>query len=314
MKYFLPLFPFLVGCIVLILMPSLSQLAIINALAQIFLFIILACIPAWKTGRMSYVDIAWPWGLVVIGILTYFFSTGHWLRVLIISTAYIFIGLRMGLGALKMWKSGWLKTEFPRYQYQRRRWKKSGKTNTSLVIQIDILVQGLANASFLAFPAFIIASNPQASLSIFEIIGIIIWFGAFVMESIADGQKLIFLKQMKKNGEKNKVCTIGLWSYSRHPNYFAEWMVWNALIIGSISSWYQHLLLQQNQLSSLLWVLIGLGLLFVSRIMYITLVYFTGAIPAEYYSLQKRPEYKSYQLSTNMFFPGPKKITPNNSK
>lgn len=314
MKYFLPLFPFLVGCIVLILMHSLSQLAIINALAQIFLFIIVACIPAWKTGRMSYVDIAWPWGLVVIGILTYFFSTGHWLRVLIISTAYIFIGLRMGLGALKMWKSGWLKTEFPRYQYQRRRWKKSGKTNTSLVIQIDILVQGLANASFLAFAAFIIASNPQASLSIFEIIGIIIWFGAFVMESIADGQKLIFLKQMKKNGEKNKVCTIGLWSYSRHPNYFAEWMVWNALIIGSISSWYQHLLLQQNQLSSLLWVLIGLGLLFVSRIMYITLVYFTGAIPAEYYSLQKRPEYKSYQQSTNMFFPGPKKITPNNSK
>ena len=314
MKYFLPLFPFIVGCIVLILIPSLSQLAIINALAQIFLFIIVACIPAWKTGRMSYVDIAWPWGLVVIGILTYFFSTGHWLRVLIISTAYIFIGLRMGLGALKMWKSGWLKTEFPRYQYQRRRWKKTGKTNTSLVIQIDILVQGLANASFLAFPAFIIASNPQASLSIFEIIGIIIWFGAFVMESIADGQKLIFLKQMKKNGEKNKVCTIGLWSYSRHPNYFAEWMVWNALIIGSISSWYQHLLLQQNQLSLVLWVLIGLGLLFVSRIMYITLVYFTGAIPAEYYSLQKRPEYKSYQQSTNMFFPGPKKIIPNNSK
>lgn len=307
MKYFSPLFPFLIGCVVLILIPSLSQLAFINAMGQILLFVIVACIPAWKTGRMSYVDIAWPWGLVLIGILTYFLSTGHWLRVLIISTSYIFIGLRMGLGALKMWRSGWLNTEFPRYQYQRRRWQKAGKTNKPLVIQIEILVQGLANASFLAYPAFIIASNPQASVSILEILGIIIWLGAFVMESVADGQKLMFLKQMKKSNEKNKVCTIGLWSYSRHPNYFAEWMVWNALIIGSIASWFHHLPLQQNYQSLFLWILIGLGLLFISKIMYTTLVYFTGAIPAEYYSLQKRPDYKSYQQTTNMFFPRSKK-------
>lgn len=307
MKYFTPLFPFFIGCILLILKPSLSYLAIINLIGQIFLFIFIACIPAWKTGRMSYVDIAWPWGLVLIGLLTYFCSTGHWLRVLIISTAYIFMGLRMGLGALKMWKSGWLKTEFPRYQYQRRRWKKTGKTNKPLVIQIDILIQGLANASFLAYPAFIIAYNPQASISIFEIVGIVIWLGAFVMESIADGQKLMFLKQMKKSGEKNKVCNIGLWSYSRHPNYFAEWMVWNALIIGSIPSWIYNLPLQQTQFSLALWILIGLGLLFVSRIMYLTLVYLTGAKPSEFYSLQKRPEYKNYQQTTNVFFPGPKK-------
>jgi steroid 5-alpha reductase family enzyme len=37
--------------------------------------------------------------------------------------------------------------------------------------------------------------------------------------------------------------------------------------------------------------------------MYITLVHLTGAIPAEYYSVQKRTEYKEYQEKTNMFFP-----------
>jgi steroid 5-alpha reductase family enzyme len=307
MKYFTPIFPFIIGCIVLILMPSLFELAIINLLGQTLLFVIVACIPAYKTGRMSYVDIAWPWGLVLIGILTYFFSSGHWLRVSIISAIYLIIGLRMGLGALKMWKIGWLNTELPRYQFQRRRWQNSGKTNVSLIMQIEILIQGLANASFLAYPAFIIGINPQTSISVFEIVGIAIWLSAFVMESIADTQKLKFLKQMKINGDKNKVCTIGLWSYTRHPNYFAEWMVWNALIIGSISSWFYYLPLQQNQFSLVLWILIGLGLIFVSRVMYATLVYFTGAKPAEYYSIQKRPDYKKYQQSTNMFFPGPHK-------
>jgi len=36
-------------------------------------------------------------------------------------------------------------------------------------------------------------------------------------------------------------------------------------------------------------------------------VYHTGAVPAEYYSVQKRPEYKSYQQTTNIFFPGANK-------
>jgi steroid 5-alpha reductase family enzyme len=57
----------------------------------------------------------------------------------------------------------------------------------------------------------------------------------------------------------------------------------------------------------LVFVLLGLGLLSVSRFMYTTLVRYTGAVPAEFYSVQKRPEYKTYQETTNMFFPGPTK-------
>jgi len=41
--------------------------------------------------------------------------------------------------------------------------------------------------------------------------------------------------------------------------------------------------------------------------MYTTLVYYTGAVPSEFYSVQKRPEYKHYQQTTNIFFPGPVK-------
>ncbi|REL26553.1 DUF1295 domain-containing protein [Thalassotalea euphylliae] len=304
MKYFTPLLPFFAGWMLLMNTISFSQIALINGALQMLLFALVVCIPAWKTGRMSYVDIGWPWGLTVIGVLTWLFSEGDPVRVAAVSIAYIFAGSRMGLGAIKLLTSGHLNTELPRYEFQKRRWQKHGKTNTKLAMQVEAILQGVANAGFLALPAFIIASNTSPQISPFEIIAIILWLAAFAMESIADTQKLAFLKKMKAQGEKNQVCNVGLWRYSRHPNYFAEWMVWNALIIAAIPAW----LALFNQELLIVNLLLGMGLLFVSRVMYTTLVTYTGAVPAEYYSVQKRPAYRQYQAETNMFFPGPSKL------
>ena len=304
MKYFSPLVPFILGWGLLLYTDNLSSISFTNGALQLLLFAFVVCLPTWRTGRMSYVDIGWPWGVALIGIITWLYGEGDSIRIVIISILYILIGSRMGMGALKMWRLGMLNTEFPRYEYQKRRWKKAGKNNTMLAMQIEGILQGLANASFLAMPAFIIATNSNSTIAILEIIGVVVWFGAFVMESIADMQKISFLKKMKVLGEKNKVCNVGLWKYTRHPNYFAEWMVWNGLIIASIPSW----ILLYNAESIAIWILLGLGLLFTSRMMYTTLVYHTGAIPSEYYSLKKRPEYKAYQDTTNIFFPGPKKV------
>lgn len=300
-KYFTPLFIFIFGWAYLLVIPNFFTIGLVNGIAQLVLFALVVCWPAWKTGRLSYVDIGWPWGLVVIGIMTYVFSDGYWLRSLIVSLVYVFIGARMGIGALKMWKMGYLKTEFPRYQYQRLRWQRSGKTNVALLLQIEALVQGLANASFLAFPAFVIGSNSDPSISILEVLGLAIWLLAFTIESLADAQKLKFLRDMNKLGQKNRVCNVGLWRYSRHPNYFAEWLVWTALVIASIPSW----LALYPETNVILWGLLGMGLLFASKLMHTTLVYYTGAVPSEYYSVQKRPDYKEYQQTTNRFFPGP---------
>ena len=303
MKYFSPLFLFIAGWALLLLSASFGVISLINGLLQLLLFALVVCLPTWRTGRMSYVDIGWPWGLTLIGVITWLYSDGDSVRVAIVSIAYIFAGSRMGLGALKMWRIGHLKTEFPRYEYQKRRWQRDGKTNTALAMQVEAVLQGFANASFLAMPALIIASNPSSTISVFEIIGIIVWLSAFVMESIADSQKLRFLRKMKTLGEKNTVCNVGLWRYSRHPNYFAEWMVWNGLVIAAIPSW---LALYQQE-STIIWLLLGVGVLLASRMMYTTLVFYTGAVPAEFYSVQKRPQYKEYQRTTNIFFPGPNK-------
>lgn len=303
MKYLNPLLPFIAGWALLLFSASFMEVSLINGLLQLLLFALVVCLPTWKTGRMSYVDIGWPWGLTVIGIVTWALSDGNAVRVALVSIAYIFAGSRMGFGAIKLWRLGHLKTELPRYEFQKKRWAKAGKNNVPLAMQIEAILQGLANAAFLAFPAFIIASNPSETMSVFEVIGIILWFASFGMESIADMQKLKFLREMKKSGQRNQVCNIGLWKYSRHPNYFAEWMVWNALVVAAIPSWLALFNIEHISV----FVLLGLGLLFASRAMYVTLVTYTGAVPAEYYSVQKRPSYKSYQERTNMFFPGPAK-------
>ena len=300
MKYIKPLYPFLLGGLLLSFSTTFNQLFIINTLAQLLLFGLVVCWPIWKTGRLAYVDIGWPMGLALIGFLNLYFGEGYVWRVRIVSFIYLFIGLRMGLGALQLWQKGYMKKEFPRYQYQRRRWERAGKTNIPLAMQIDALVQGLANATFLALPAFIIGANTNPTFSRVEIVGLVLWGMAYAFESIADAQKIRFLRKMSGLGEKRKVCDVGLWQYSRHPNYFGEWMVWNALVLASVPSWL--VLAEREPLA--IWLLLGLGLLFVSRLMYLSLVYLTGAVPSEYYSLQKRPDYKAYTERVNMFFPG----------
>ena len=303
MKYFKPFIPFIACWILLFNSNNFQSVALINGLGQLVLFLFVVCIPIWKTGRMSYVDIGWPWGVALIGLITYCQINTITLSKTLVITAYILIGSRMGLGALKMWSMGLLKKEFPRYEYQKIRWEKSNKTNTGLAMQVEALSQGLANASFLAIPIFLISVSPLSKLSTLEIVGFTIVILSLVFETIADYQKLNFLKEMKRQNKQNMVCDVGLWKYTRHPNYFAEWMVWNGLIITSIPSYISLFDLE----ALWLWIMIGVALLYTSRIMYITLVYLTGAVPSEYYSAQKRPAYKAYQQSTNIFFPGFKK-------
>jgi steroid 5-alpha reductase family enzyme len=300
MRYVSPLFLFVAGLVLLLLTDTLSSIAFVNAVAQFVLFALVVNLPTWRTGRMSYVDIGWPLGVAVIGLVTLSLSEGAWLRIAVVSGVYLFVGLRMGTAAIHMWRRGMLKAEFPRYEYQRLRWQRAGKTNIPMAMQVECSAQGLANVSFLAFPALIIGSNATPTISSLEIIGLVVWVSAFVTESVADTQKLGFLRQMKKEGRKNQVCNVGLWRYSRHPNYFAEWMVWNGVVIASIPSWLE----MRSSEHFVIWVLLGAGLLFVSWAMYKTLVHHTGAVPSEHYSVQKRPEYKEYQRQTNMFFPG----------
>ena len=210
MNYTKPLYPFIIGCIILMFTKSLVEIALINGIIQLVLFGLVVLYPIWKTETLSYVDIGWPWGLVCIGLVTLFLGEGYHWRVWLIGSIYIFMGFRMGIGAVQLWLKGYIQKELPRYRYQRIRWERKGKTNIQVAMQIDALVQGLANASYLALPAFIIGSNPSPNISVFEVVGLVLWIASFIFETIADYQKLGFLRQMK--AEKLSIVSYLQWT------------------------------------------------------------------------------------------------------
>jgi steroid 5-alpha reductase family enzyme len=275
---------------------NLAAMFFINGVLQLALFSTVAIVPFIKTGRMSFVDIAWPFGVALIGIQILLMGDGDFIRKACVAGVYLLIGLRMGIGALTMARTTGviIRTEFPRYTYRRMKLSLKGESGIRLHMGAEILAQGFANASVLAIPGFLMAVNSDGQLHLLELAGALVWFIAYLLESTADLQKLNF---MSKN--KGGVCNVGLWRYSRHPNYFAEWLVWTGIVIASIPSW---LALQGGDVNVASAVL-GIGGLGASVMMYITLVYLTGAIPSEYYSVRKRPKYKHYQETTNMFFP-----------
>ena len=293
--------PFIICFIILYLSETFNVISSINGLTQLILFIIVVSIPAFITKRMSYVDIGWPWGLVCIGVLVLINGEGYWIRKYIISGMYIIAGLRMGIGAIILLKKGYLNKELSRYEYQRLRWKKSGYSNIDISLQYEIMIQCLANVTFLALPAIIQSYNPQDFISPLEIFGYLLWLVFLIIEHLADLQKQRFLRKAFLENKKKQVCNVGLWKYSRHPNYFAEWMVWNCLIISSLPSLFYFYSIEE---SKIIWIGLLISLIYISKIMYNTLVYYTGAIPSEYYSKQKRPDYSEIQKKTNMFFPG----------
>jgi len=280
--------------------PATREFALWNALIQAAIFIPSACIPAWRTNRMSYVDFAWPAGILALGIQTFIFAERTTLTITA-AAMFTLAGLRLMYWGYLVMKPGWLKEEFPRYQYQRLVWQKAGLRSERLSLQYEISVQATANMSYFALPSIVIATNPRTGLHAVEIAAIAVWIAAYVYESVADVQKSRFLGGYAS--DSRDVCDVGLWRYSRHPNYFGQWLQWCAAVLLAVPSvvalWDRSPLVP--------WVITAVGLLFLVHAIYNVMVFYSGAVPAEHYSVLKRPAYRQYQAEVNRFFPGPRR-------
>lgn len=310
-----------------------------NLLTQLAVFIPTVQIPALLTGRLSYVDIAWPTGLLAMGIVSLvrmlwrlFIAAGNRsddgnatssrffkeIRIAIISLAYMFQGGRMAVGAWTMLFSGHMRKEMQRYTYQRRRWAAAGIAAGSwgevVELQKEAFTQCLANLGPLSVPLALQSCIKVGSPQFLDSFAWLLWVASFVWEHTSDLQKVAFGRAMRKKGLRRKVCDFGFWNYSRHPNYFGEWMVWVSLTLASLPSLLQFLkdtAGTEGQAAQVpRWSRIGtvLSLLTVPASMYLCLVHWTGATPAEFYSMQNRPDYASYCREVNCFFPGPRKV------
>ncbi len=265
-----------------------------HAYCQTLLFVFVAAIPAYVTKVMWWVDFAWPLGLCYMAVFFYVQNNSKGIRCSIICSLLFLHGFRMVVGAVYAIISGsWTTTkDLPRYDYQRLR-SQILQNNWQVAMQIDILIQLLANTSFLVVPIYFI-SNSSFEFSIIEVGALVLWIFGFIWENIADYTKLLFIR---KNANKNIVCNIGLWRYCRHPNFFGEWLLWLSYAFGA----FVNLPGIRDDGK----YIFGSGYIIMCTplLMYYCLVYYTGAVPAEYYSIQKRPDYREYKRSTNMFWP-----------
>ncbi|MEM7054670.1 MAG: DUF1295 domain-containing protein, partial [Pseudomonadota bacterium] len=150
------------------------------------------------------------------------------------------------------------------------------------------LFQGLL-AWLFALPAWVVASDASSALSIWVILGVVFWLVSLAGESLADRQLDVFRTNPDNKG---KVCKVGLWRYSRHPNYFFEWLHWFAYPLIALGAPYHWIT----------W--------FGPVLMFAFLYRVTGIPYTEKQSLKSRGEaYREYQRTTSAFLPWPPKDT-----
>lgn len=280
--------------------PSTRDFALVNLCVQAVLFVFGACIPAYRTRVMALVDCVWPWGIVAIGVGALLYGDTGSPLVLIVASIYIAMGLRMGLLGLVLTLKQFPHDDLPRYRYRRLLWQREGYRSETVPMQHEILQQCLSNASLLAAPAMLAVADGDAPAGPLVILGALLWAVSWVLESTADLQKGRFAARCKKAGEA-RTCDVGLWRYSRHPNYFFQWLQWQGLVLAAVPS----LIRLADDMAVLPWAGFAAALLGIPGGMYYVLVHFTGAIPAEHFSVQHRPDYRAYQQRVNRFFPGP---------
>ncbi len=141
----------------------------------------------------------------------------------------------------------------------------------------------------LVFAIFVAARFPDHAWRVQDLLGALILLIGIAGEALADAQ----LKGFRKNpANKGRVCDIGLWRWSRHPNYFFEWFGWLAYPVIAISLVYP---------SFYPW---GWATLLAPVFMYWILVHVTGIPPLEAQMLRSRgARYRDYQSHTSRFFP-----------
>ena len=174
--------------------------------------------------------------------------------------------------------------EDPRYARFRADWGPAYARNMLWVT----LPQAPA-AALLALSVVTAARAPQPGLALRDVLGAAVLVLALLGETLADAQMQRFKAEPANKG---KVCDAGLWGWSRHPNYFFEWMVWLAFpVIG----------LDPGR--PLTWLSLAAPL-----VMFVLLTRISGVPPLEAAQLKSKGEaYRAYQRRVSAFFPLPPK-------
>ena len=240
----------------------------------------------WRwTGNAGWIDFGWTCSVGLVGgvsaVLTIDAAPSLLLRQIVVAAFVILWSLRLAahIGRRTL-KHG----DDPRYAELIRQW---GMTAPRRMLEFA-LAQAAAGVP-LVLAALLAAHKPERSITWQDVLGFMILAAGIFGASTADGQ----LRNFAANPEnKGKICDAGLWSWSRHPNYFFEWLGWLGLAVIAI-----------DLSGAYLWGWLAVA---APLWMYWLLVYVSGIPPLEDHMLRTRGiAFRGYQRRTNAFFPQP---------
>lgn len=230
-----------------------------------------------RNGNAGYVDMLWALGVGGTALVYLFVGEGDLPARVVAGLLTLVWSLRLGY-YLHRRVSG--QEEDGRYQAMRSRFGASINRFHFFFFQGQALLAWL-----FALPAWVIASNAGSVPIVALISGALVGAVALLGEAIADKQ----LSDFRANScSVGKTCRTGLWRYSRHPNYFFEWLHWLSYPLLAWGAIY----------AQWLWL--------APAMMFLFLWFVTGIPYTEKQAVKSRGEdYRRYQRETSVFFPWP---------
>lgn len=244
--------------------------------AAIVLIISITAVIGHAIGRINVIDVAWGMLLVAVAITAAVLGDSGSPRRWIILGLVAVWGLR--LSAHLAWKTAG-HGEDPRYE----RLLRKGDGSFLYTVRKVYLLQGIV-AWFISLPVQVAAITDRP-------VGVLMWIGGalaivgIAFESIGDRQLSAFKRNPINSG---KIMNRGLWSWTRHPNYFGDACFWWGVFLISAQAW-----------PGVLTILSPLAMTYL-------LVFSSGGKLLER-SMSKRAGYDEYMKKTSFFIPLPPK-------
>jgi steroid 5-alpha reductase family enzyme len=247
----------------------------------------LAMMLAWliqrRTRNAGWVDVVWSFSLGTAGVVYALFPLRGGMpapRQWLIAVVVVVWSMRLGRHIAERTARG---VEDSRYAQFRRDWGAAFQRRMFWFLQIQA-----AAAALLAVSMLLAAHNPRP-LSLLDFTALAVLLAAIAGEAAADRQLRRFRADPQHRGD---ICDVGLWGWSRHPNYFFEWLGWVAYPLFAI-----------NPLGGYPW---GWFALSGPAFMCALLVYVSGIPPLEQQMLRSRGDaFRAYQRRVSAFIPFP---------
>lgn len=233
-----------------------------------------------RTGNSGWIDVTWTLSLGAVAAVTAL-TCGTGPRAVLVA---VFVGvwsLRLGLHLAARTSRA---SDDPRYRDLMEQWGAAAPRRLFWFAQSQAAVSLLLTAAILAA-----ACNPTSFPGVGDVLALAVFITGLAGEAVADAQ----LRRFKADpANRGRICDRGLWAWSRHPNYFFEWVCWLSYPLLAIApaSGYAA----------------GYAALVAPLCMYWLLAHVSGVPPLETHLMRTRgAAFAIYRMRTSVFFPRP---------